>query len=136
MVTFTPSQSVWQFAKSRAISFMRASVVYMHTWKTHANFSFLCTILPLTCHQRTIFQSVTIIQLCLPKGIPIFQKLFFNFWIFQLCSTFSNFKNICAILENLSRETKNSNFDICKILWWKNLVNLKIWGCFQWCMWD
>ena len=48
----------------------------------------------------------------------IFQR---NFWIFQLYLTFAtNFKNIWAILENLSRETKNLHFDICQISSRKN----------------
>ena len=52
-----------------------------------------------------------------PKGVPVFQlffkrKYFFNFKIFQSWLTFANFKNIWAILENLSHETKNLNFDI------------------------
>lgn len=53
-----------------------------------------------------------------PKGVPCFQLFFkriFQFWYFQLCLTFENFKNISAILENLSRESKNLSFDICKI---------------------
>ena len=54
-----------------------------------------------------------------------FWKEFLNFWIFQLCSIFANFKNTWAIIEKLSRETKNSNFGISKILLRKNLVNLK-----------
>ena len=43
----------------------------------------------------------------------------------HVCSVFANFKNIWAILGNLSRETKISNFGICKILLRKNLVHLK-----------
>ena len=43
-----------------------------------------------------------------------FLKEFFNFWNFQLSTTFENFTNISAILDNLSCETKNSSFDICK----------------------
>ena len=35
---------------------------------------------------------------------------------FQLWLTFTNFKNICAVLEKLSRETKNLNCDICLFL--------------------
>ena len=53
--------------------------------------------------------------------LSTFSKEFFNFWVFQLSSTFANFKNIWAILKNLPRETKNSNFDICKILFRTNL---------------
>ena len=54
-----------------------------------------------------------------------FSKEFFNFWIFQSCSPFANVKNIWAILENLSHQTKNLNFVICKISLRKNLINLK-----------
>ena len=32
--------------------------------------------------------------------------------MFQLCSIFANFKNIWTILENLSHEKNNLNFDI------------------------
>ena len=47
----------------------------------------------------------------------IFQKkIFFNFSVFQLWLTFAKFKNIWAILENLSCGTKNLNFDICLFL--------------------
>ena len=102
--------------------------------------------------QRT--KGVPIIQIGVPtcqraKGVPIFQlgvptcqkvcqffnftwqkgllffKRVFNFWIFQLCVTFTNFKNIWALLKNLSRETNNLTFDICKISLMKNLINLK-----------
>ena len=54
--------------------------------------------------------------------VPTCQKAcqFFNYFSkeknFQLQLTFANFKNIWATLENLSRETKNLNFDICLFL--------------------
>ena len=70
--------------------------------------------------------------------MPMFQKereffkicqkayQFFNyFWIFQLCLTFANFKNIWAVLENLCRETKNLNFQFSKISLRKDLMNLE-----------
>ena len=62
----------------------------------------------------------------------LFLKEFSEFWIFQLCSIFSSFKNIWAILEKLSRETKNLSFDIWKVLLTKNLVNLKPLTSFEW----
>ena len=68
-------------------------------------------------------KGVPIFQFRLPKGIPVFQLFFKR--IFQLCLTFANFKNIWAILDNLSREIKNLNFVICVISSTKNLVNLK-----------
>ena len=63
-------------------------------------------------------KGVPIFHLHLPKGVPIFQLFFkrtFQFLIFQLCSIFTNLKNILAIRENLFRETKNLNFEIYKI---------------------
>ena len=48
-----------------------------------------------------------------------------NFWIFQLVLAFLNSKNIWTILEKLSHEKKNLNFDICKISLRKNLIDLK-----------
>ena len=65
-----------------------------------------------TCQRRANFST-------LPKSVPTFPLLFkkiFNLWIFQLCLTFANFKNIWAIPENLSREIKNLNLDMSKIL--------------------
>ena len=53
------------------------------------------------------------------KGVlsTIFQKKkIFNIQIFQLWLAFANFKDIWAIPENSSRETKNLNFDICLFL--------------------
>ena len=41
----------------------------------------------------------------------VFKRKNFLLWL-----TFTNFKNVQAILENLSRETKNLNFDICLFL--------------------
>ena len=65
-----------------------------------------------TCQRRAIF------QICVPTCQKAWQ--FFNYFskekIFQLWLTFANFKNISVILENLSRETKNLNFDICLFL--------------------
>ena len=55
---------------------------------------------------------------------------FFNFFVFQFLN-FSIMLNICKFLEylansrKLSRETKNLNFDICKISLRKNFINLK-----------
>ena len=68
----------------------------------------------------TYLKRVPIFQLRPPKGVSIFQ-LFFKI-IFQLFSTYGNFKNIFAILENLSRETKNLNLGIFKISLRKNLL--------------
>ena len=129
MVTCTLPQSVWEFAKLRTIRGMRASMVYMPMCKTRASFSFLRVNVPHTCHKRgnvrMLCQLFNFACQRVYQFFNYFSKEFFNFWIFRLCSTFSNFKNICAILENLSRETKNSNFDICKISLRKNLANLK-----------
>ena len=59
--------------------------------------------------------------------LTIFQKkTSFIFLIFQLCLTFADFMNIWAILENLSGETKNLNFDICKISSKKCKINFVV----------
>ena len=74
-------------------------------------------------------KGVPVIQLGVPtcqshvNFSTIFQKKI-DFWIFHLCLTFANFMSIWAILENLSREAMNLNFDICKIPLRKNLINL------------
>ena len=64
----------------------------------------------------------------MPKGVPIFQLFFekvVQFLNFSIMLDISNIKNIWTILENLPREAKNLNFDICKISLRKNLINLK-----------
>ena len=65
--------------------------------------------------------------------LTIFPKNFLVFEFFQFCLTFANFKNILATPENLSRETKNLNFEICKISLRKNLslINLTPLTSFQ-----
>ena len=79
----------------------------------------VCQLFNLTCQCA---KSVPIFQFRLPKGVPIFQ-LFSNY--FFCCSLFANFNKVWTILENLSRETNNLNFDICKISLRKSLANLK-----------
>ena len=62
------------------------------------------------------------------KRLTNFSTIFQNnfcFWIFQFCLTFANL-NIWSIVEHLSRETKNLNFDIWKISLRKNLINLTL----------
>ena len=107
-----------EFAKSRAMRAMLASMVYVPTCQTcqkRANFSFLSANVRINVPTCQRAKGVPIIQLgvrtwqrraIVPNGVPIFQLFFKR--IFQ----FLNFSNIWAILENLSRETKNLNFDI------------------------
>ena len=60
MVTFTLSQSAYEFAKLRAIRVMRASVAYVLTYQTRANFSFLCANVPVnvsTCQSCANFST-------------------------------------------------------------------------------
>ena len=83
----------------------RANVL---TCKRRANYSILCANVP---------EGVSIFWLSLPKGVPVFQLFFkriFQFLNFSVMLNIciANFKNIWAILENLSRGTKNLNFDI------------------------
>ena len=120
---------------------MRSSVVYVPkcqraTCEKRANFSCLCANVS-TC--QYMCQRVSVPKSCLLLAFQFFncscQKAYqffnyfskesFNFWIFQICLTFANFKNIWAVLETSSRETKNLNFDFCKIPLRKNLINLK-----------
>ena len=67
-------------------------------------------------------KGMPIFQLCLQKGVPVFQLFFKRIFRFL---NFSVKLNIWTVIENLSRETKNLNFDICEISLRKNLVNLK-----------
>ena len=112
-----------------------ASMVYVPTCKTRTNFSFVRVNMLINVPSCQKCAKYSIWRVSLPKGCQFFKfacqktfqffnyfsKEFFSFSIFQLCSTFANFKNIWAILENLSRETKNLNFGICKISLSKNL---------------
>ena len=122
------------FAKSCAMCAMHASVVYVPTCQRF-NVVKVWRRLIFTCQRANKRTNVQIFQL----GVPTFQKereffnficqkayQFFNyFWIFQLCLTFANLKNIWAVLENLSRETKNLNFQFSKISLRKDLMNLE-----------
>ena len=107
-----------EFVKSHAMRTMRISVVYVPTWQ-RGNMPKACHIFIFTC-QRTNAQKVwQFFNLACQhaKDVLIFQKkIFFNFSVFKLWLTFANFKNIWAILEYLSRETKNLNFETCLFL--------------------
>ena len=114
----------------------RASMVYVPTFQTRANFSFVRVNALINVWTCLSCANYSIWRVNVPNGYQFykfacekayqlynyFSKELFNFWIFQLCSTFANFKNIWAILANLSRETKNLNFGICKISLRKNLL--------------
>ena len=81
----------WEHAKGMAIFQLGMLTCYRH-----ANFSTLSANFSTSPAKRhanfsTVFQK---------------KNFFFNFWIFQLCLTFANFKNIWAILENLNKEFK------------------------------
>ena len=136
MVIFTLSQSVWEFAKSRAICSMGASMVYVPTCQTRISFPFYVPVKALTCQRCAYFKTccVNVRKACqvfnfaCQKAYQFFNYFsdeFFNFWIYQSCSVFANLKNIWPVLEKLSRQTKKLSFDICKISWRKNLANLK-----------
>ena len=90
----------------------RVSMVYFPTCQTHANFSFVrvSVLTSVPACQRCVNYSIWLANML--KGCHFFKyfsKEFFDFWILQLRSTFSNFKNIWAILENLFRKTKQKN---------------------------
>ena len=82
-----------------------------------ANMPKACQLLNLVCQRTKRGANFS--------SFSTFLKKFLNFWIFQLCITLANFKKIWTILENLSCETNNLNFDICEISFNKNLMNLK-----------
>ena len=75
-----------------------------------------------TCQRRTNFSTSPAKRRT--NFSTTFQKNFSIFEFFNYAQHLQNFTNIWAILENLSRETKNLNFDICKISLRKNLVSL------------
>ena len=102
---------------------MRATVVYVSTCQRIARFSFLRSNVPINVPKACQFFNFACQKAY--QFFNYFSEEFFNFWIFQLWSIFAHFENIWAILENLSRETSNLNFDICKISSRKNFVNLK-----------
>ena len=146
MATFTLSQSLWEFAKSRDI---RTSVVYMPTCQTRTNFSFLratcqkicrrakkCANVPKnmpTCLRCANFSTwrakcVPILQFRLLKGVPIFQLFFkriFQFFIFSIMLNICKFQDYLANSRKLILRNKELNFDISKISLRKSLVNLK-----------
>ena len=72
MVTFTLSQSIYEFAKSHAMRAMCASVVYVSICQSankRANVPKVCQILNLVCQYP---KGEPIFQLRLPKDAPIF----------------------------------------------------------------
>ena len=90
MLTSTLSQSIYEFAKSRAIRAMCASVVYVRMCQSakrmptsnfftyqrankRANVPKMYQLFNLVCQHA---KSESIFQLCLPKGVPIFQLFF------------------------------------------------------------
>ena len=99
-----------------------------------ANVSKGCQFLILRCQRANkrakgvaVFRSGVPMSQKARQFLTIFQKkTLFLCRIFQLCLTFANFKNIWEILENLSRETKNLNFDICKISSKKCKINFVV----------
>ena len=107
---------------------MSASVIWVPTCQ-HDNVPKTCQFFNLAC--ANVPKGVPIFQLRLPKGVTIFYLFFkgiFKFLNFSVMLNIciANFKNIWAIREKLSCETKNLKFDIWKILSSKeNLINLK-----------
>ena len=95
-----------EFAKSHAMLTMyamRASVIYVPTCQRAKSVLTSHFYVP-TCQRHANYSTwranLPIFQLHLQKGVSVFQVFFKR--IFQLCLTFANFKNVWAILENLS----------------------------------
>ena len=131
MFTFTLSQSMWEFGKSRVIRAMRARGL-------RANVPSACQLPIFTCQRAKgvpIIQlgihrgiGVPIFQFHLLKGLPIFQTFFkrtFQLLNFSIMLNICKFQEYLGISRKLISETKNSNFDICKISLRENLVSLK-----------
>ena len=85
---------------------MRAMCAYVPKACQHFIFTCKRANMPKTCHFSNWLANV-------PKDVPIFQ-LFFKEQMFQLWLKFADFKNAWAILENLSRETKNLKHNILR----------------------
>ena len=114
MVTFTLSQSIYEFAKLRVIRAMCASMVYVATCQSakpmptshflrankRANVLKVCQLFNLVCQHA---KGEPIFQLRLPKGVPVFQ-LFFKI-IFRFLN-FLIILNICKLQEYLGNSRK------------------------------
>ena len=124
-MSYVPWASVWTMCPCAKVPNACELLIFMcQRANKRANVLKVYPLLNLGCQHA---RGETNFSTWQPKDVQIFQlffKEFFNFWIFQSCSTFANFKNIRVILENLSRKAKNFNFDICKISLKKNLVSL------------
>ena len=144
MITFTLSQSVWEFVKLRAIRAMRlvwsmCPCVNLPMCQKRANFSFLRANVPKnvpTCQRCTSYSTWCANVLRANQSFNYFSKEFFNLWIFQLCSTIANFKNIWAILENLSRETKLKFWHLQNFIKEKKPYQSKSFDYFESSTWD
>ena len=113
--------------KRASFSFLRANVpINTPTCQRRAHYSIWHANV-LTCQRcsnistwsANVPKEVVIFQLRLRKDVPIFQPFFKgNFQVLDFSVTLNiciaYFKNIRLILENLFRETKSLNFDICK----------------------
>ena len=116
------------FSKSCA---MRASVVYAPT-RQRASVSKACQLLIFTCQRvnkpANVPKACQIFQIHLRKDVPIFQVFFkraFQFFNISISLNICKFQEYLGNSRNLSRKTKNLNFDFCKISLRKNLSNPK-----------
>ena len=94
-----------------------AKGVHYSTWC--ANVARACKFFNLECQRAN--KGVNFLTSPAKRRINFSTNFQKNLWIFQSGWTFANLKTNLAILENLSRETKNLNFDICKFHWGKTL---------------
>ena len=90
------SQSLWEFAKSRAIRVMCASVVYVPTCQTCPNFLFLRANVPKVCQMCVKFSNIEIL-----RGISILYYYIKNSTLYLISQYYSyiyihhNIKIIC-----------------------------------------
>ena len=124
---------IYYFTKHMGVCWITCHMCQACQHGLRAHVTNACQLFIITCRAN---KRVSVPKMCQlfnlacqrAKGVQIFcqffncfSKEFFNFSIFQSCLPFENFKNIWAILENLSCGTKSLNFDICKISLRKNL---------------
>ena len=113
MVTFILLQSLSESAKSHVIHVMRASVVYVTTCQTRANFSFLRADVPINVRTCQSAKGVPFIRLRLPKDIPIFELFFkriFQFFNFSIMLNICKFQGYLGISRKFISRNKEFKF--------------------------
>ena len=130
MVTFALLQRVWELNRMPYVP-RRASMAHVPTCQTRANFSFvrINVLINVPTFRRCANNSIWCANV--PKRFQFVnfacQKAyqFFNYFskgFFNYAQHLQTSRIFGLIQENVSREAKNLNFDICKISLRKNLL--------------